>query len=445
MTPGKLRKEAVKHLNRILFHDAYLNIVSTEISTNSHLSISDKTYLLSTIKGVIIWYKKYQWIISQKSRIPVKKIEREILLYLLCGLQNLLDDTHIPEYSAVNEIVDSVKSRHGRKAVGFVNGILRAVQRDDGKFGFPEIEKDGIAHISVVYSHPEWMVERWIQRYGIENTIYLCEWNNRVSKETTLRVNRLKPDYELFIQYCKENGYFAGELDGLPQFIRVKNASGLINSVWFANGYFTMQSVSSGLSALALAPEEDSTTADLCAAPGGKTALISELMKNSGIVISSDIHLNRLRLVRESAERLGCSNVRLVCGDATSLQLFGTDFVLIDVPCSGLGTIHLKSDIKWKRQPEQNAELTEIQRDILENAARVVKPGGVIVYSTCTIEPEENEQIIEQFLKNNRNFRPEPLPKLPLINMPENDYRVSILPFIHNLDGSFIAKLRRIV
>jgi len=445
MTTVRLRIHAARYLNRIIYKGAYLNIILTTIFSSQQYNHSEKAYLHKTLNGVIIWHKKYEWIVSRFSSVPINKIERKILLYIFIALQNLLEDERIPDYSAINEIVEAVKKENGKKAANFANGILRAVQRDIAQIPYPDKIKEPVENLSIRFSHPAWMVERWVNRYGFRNTEKICSWNNRFSNETTIRINTLKTDIQQFIGYCRENGHYIKKWKQYPRFYQLKNLSSLLRSHWYDEGYFVVQTVSSGIPPLVLNPGYNSVIADICAAPGGKTSLLAEYMRNTGNIIAVDSLMGRLRLVRENIHRLGIKNVALACADGRHMKLRNVDGILLDVPCSGLGILNQKPDIRWKRKPEQVDELSVIQLNILSNTAKCVKPGGILVYSTCTIEPEENEQVVDAFLKTNKNFVAEPLQDIPYTKLLGKETNITILPFIHNLNGSFIAKLRRIM
>jgi len=444
MTPNRLRHSAVHYLIRIFHKGAFLNILLTTIRSSDTFTPQGKSYLVKTLTGVVIWKRKLDWIVRHFSSVPVQKLERKIYYYILTGIYNLIDCPELPHYSVINEVVEAVKREKGEKTAGFVNGVLRSVQRDASRVQFPDRESNPVGSLAVRYSHPDWMVKRWYKRYGYAHTEELCQWNNSV-QETTIRLNTLKPDINRFLAFCRENNCLLNRCKQDSRFYRAANAGMLIHSRWFREGYFTIQTLSSGLPAIALNPEQNATVVDICAAPGGKATLLAELMQNTGKIVAIDIHLNRLHLLKDAVRRLGISTIYPVCADSTTTQLKEADYILIDAPCSGLGTLRLKPDIRWKRTEEQIKELTLIQRQLLENASRSIKPGGVIVYSTCTIEPEENEGVVQEFVQSHSAFRLAPLDEISSEITTEGQDFLSLLPFEHHLDGSFIAKIRRIM
>jgi len=443
MTSAELRTKAVHYLDRILYKNAYHNILIPQINSIPDLSPGDKAYLAETITGVVILRKKLEWIISSYSKKPIKKLEQKVLIFLLVGVYNLLEDPMIPDHASINEVVEAVKRQNNTKTAGFVNGILRTIQRDVSNISFPSIKKDPVLSISTRYSHPEWMVERWLNQYGLENTEFLCNWNNK-KQPVTIRVNRVKKDWQDFIKYLKNEDMICKTNDLIPYMFQVNKASKLLSSPWFDNGYFSIQSISSALAVLELNPQPGETVVDLCAAPGGKTTFMAELMQNNGAIIAIDINKNRLNLLKTNLNRLKLTCVTTKCLDAEKIENLRADKVFVDVPCSGFGALNKKPDIRWKRQLTDIEDLSKLQYEILSSAARIVKPGGTILYSTCTIEPEENEQLIERFTAKNKNFDVLPVKILnKKFNASENK-TLTLLPFEHDLDGSFIAKLRKI-
>lgn len=443
MTGEDLRLTAANYLNRIFYKNAYHNILISKINTNPDLTSRDRAYLTETITGVVVLRKKLEWIISAYSTKPIKKLERNILTFLLIGVYNLLEDSYVPEHAAINEVVGAVKIRSSKRTAGFVNGILRTVQRESSNVCFPALKKDPVLSLSVRYSHPEWIVKRWLSRYGIENTEFLCEWNNK-KKPVTIRVNKSKKDYKDFIRYLKQEKFLLQTNDIIPYMFQVNNASLLFDSPWFENGFFSVQSISSALAVLELNPQPGETVIDLCAAPGGKTTFMAELMQGKGTITAIDINKNRLNLLRTNLKRLKFSSVTIKCLDAAKIDHLNADKILVDVPCSGFGTLPQKPDIRWKRNLTDIFDLAKLQYQLLTSAAKIVNPKGTILYSTCTIEPEENEQIIEKFLRKNHNFELLPVEILKSDNDVLENRVLTVLPFAHNLDGSFIAKLRKI-
>ncbi|MFC1514188.1 16S rRNA (cytosine(967)-C(5))-methyltransferase RsmB, partial [candidate division KSB1 bacterium] len=442
MTGAELRKKAAEYIIRIFHKNSYLNIILTNINSSKELKFQEKGYLTETLTGIVIWKNKLDWIISEYSNIPLKKLENLVYSYLLLGFYDLAIKEDLPDYAAVDQVVQAAKGEKGKKAAGFINAVFRSYLRDRSKPS-AELEilktKDKTKYISILHSHPEWMIKRWLGRYGFENTVKLCEWNNS-KPERTIKINAAIKDHNIFVEYLFEKNFVKREYSDEFYIYHVNNLQKLIHSDWFGKGYFIIQSASSTLPVIALGLKDGDSVLDICSAPGGKTAFISELIGNKGKVTAVDLKPGRLRLVKENVKRLGLKNIKTVCEDGTKfITEEKYDKILIDAPCSGFGSINRKPDIKWKRRSGDLSDLSGIQTDLLQNSSGLVKPGGSIIYSTCTIEPEENEQIIENFLGQNGNFEPEEIEKFDKFGFGKPSI-ITTLPFLHNLDGSFIAK-----
>jgi 16S rRNA (cytosine967-C5)-methyltransferase len=297
-------------------------------------------------------------------------------------------------------------------------------------------------YLSVYYSHPLWLVRRWLSRFGHEETEKLLVANNEVPG-LTLRINKLKIRPAEFLSLLDNQKISYQGSSFIDYFIKVKSLSGIAQMNIFQSGYFSIQDESAALPVLLLDPHPGERVIDMCAAPGGKTTFIGELMQNQGEILAVDKYESKLNLIRISCERLEISNVQPIVGDAADLQIEPADKVLLDAPCSGFGVLRKKPDIKWKREPEDIARLVKQQTNLLENAARLVKPGGAIVYSTCTTEPEENSSIVKSFLAAHSDFRLVDASSLVNKSVVNNEGFVETLPHRHHIDGSFAARLEK--
>ncbi|MEX0602887.1 MAG: methyltransferase domain-containing protein, partial [Bacteroidota bacterium] len=257
------------------------------------------------------------------------------------------------------------------------------------------------------------------------------------------RVNRLKIDFKYFLSRLEEHQIQFSRSQFLECFVRVKHMAGIGSSDMFRQGFFVVQDESAGLPVLLLDPKPGERVLDLCAAPGGKTTFIGELMKNSGEIVAVDRYETRLNLVRLACQRLGIANVQCTTADAAEIRVAPADRVLVDAPCSALGVLSKKPDAKWKREPEDLVKLAGIQRGILENAAGLVKPGGVLVYSTCTMEPEENSVQIREFLSRHPEFTVESAGQFVHADLVNADGFIETFPHRHGMDGSFAVRLRK--
>ena len=438
-----VRGHAVKILNRIDRTDAYLDkLLDIEIK-NSNLSGLDKSLLFEIVHGVTRWLGRIDWVLNGFYKGQFSKCIPNVKNAMRVALYQILFLDKVPDYAAVNEAVDFVKKLQGQKPADLTNAVLRNIIRSKDTIRYPDPNEDIVAYLSAYYSHPSWMVKRWINRYGKDETEKLLISNNN-KPLLTLRVNGLVSNYEEMNSLLNsvDLKFTAGKY--LPEFIRLNALSNITDWEYFHKGYFTVQDESTGLPVKLLDVKPGMRVLDLCAAPGGKTAYIADVMQNSGEIIALDRFESRLKILQKNLNRLKVTNVKTVTIDANEYEdELGFDRVLVDAPCSGLGTLTKKPDLKWKRDLGDIRKIVNIQYELLKKGASVLRKGGLIVYSTCTIEPEENFEIIKKFLLDFPNFK--------LIN-PGNVFSAELidengcvrtLPHLHGLDGSFAAKLEK--
>ncbi|HEY8450023.1 MAG TPA: 16S rRNA (cytosine(967)-C(5))-methyltransferase RsmB, partial [Bacillota bacterium] len=340
----------------------------------------------------------------------------------------------------------------GGRAAGFVNGVLRAIARARSTLPWPDPAQDPVRYLSVRHSHPEWLVRRYLERLGRAETEQLLEANN-AAPALTLRVNRLRAEPEQVARALRGAGYQVEAGRYLPEALRVRAQTAPDRLPGFDEGWFTPQDEAAMLVTHVLDPAPGGRVVDACAAPGTKTTHIAEYMGDEGTVVALDVDPERLHRVDENARRLGLRSVRSQVGDARrAAQLLGVEWadrVLVDAPCSGLGTLARRPDLRWRKRPEDIPALAELQGQILDGCAPLVRPGGVLVYSTCTTEPEENEQVIAAFLERWPVFRPASgvwdRIKLPAgADLEAEGKGLQLWPHRHGTDGFFIAKLERL-
>jgi 16S rRNA (cytosine967-C5)-methyltransferase len=437
------RGTAVKVLNRVERTDSYLDkLIDAELKSRDVADI-DKSLFAEIVHGVVRWQGRLDWILNGFTHGNFSKSEVNVRNALRVALYQILFLTHVPQYAAVHEAVEFIKRIRGEKFAGFVNAVLRNIIRTLDGIHYPNPEEDITQYLAVYYSHPVWMVKRWMQRFGREETEKLLIANNEVPG-LTLRINKLKITPTEFLTLLEKNNINFQGSSFIDSFLKVKSLSGISQMNIFQSGLFTIQDESAALPVLLLDPKSGELIIDMCAAPGGKTTFIAELMKNSGKVIAIDKYESKLSLIKTSCERLGIGAVETLVADSSDVVLPPADKIIVDAPCSGLGTLRKKPDIKWKREPEDIQRLVKRQFTLLENAARLVKPGGVIVYSTCTIEPEENTGVVRMFLDQHPNFSIENAQKFVNSSVVTPDGFIETFPHRHHLDGSFAARLIKI-
>jgi 16S rRNA (cytosine967-C5)-methyltransferase len=346
----------------------------------------------------------------------------------------------VPDHAAVNEAVEFMKRVRGDKAAGLVNGVLRNIIRNKEGIHYPDVQNDAALYLSTMYSFPLWMVRRWMNRFGFYETEKLLEAQNQ-KPGLTLRVNTLKTSVEDFMKMFELHNISYERSEFLPTFIRTSNLSNISQTEIFRRGFFTVQDESAGIAATLLDVQPGERVIDLCAAPGGKTTFFGEKMKNQGTIVAVDKYQTRLSLVKTGCERLGITNVEYVAGDGTMLETETADKIIVDAPCSGLGVLQKKPDIKIKRELRDIMEITGSQDALLENAAKLLRPGGAMVYSTCTIEPEENFLTVKKFLARHPEFTVDHAAKYVNAKIVHPDGYVDSYPHRHGIDGSFAVRM----
>lgn len=432
-----------------ILYDIFSNQAFSNISLNKHLNKKidpkEEGLVREIVYGVLENDLYLEHIISKASKLPMKKIHPKILLILKIGIYQLVFMNNIPTSAAVNESVKLAKIYGHKGTVGFVNGVLRNISRN--KEQYLEIDdEDRVSYISIKYSHPKWLVERWIKEFGLEFTERLCRENNTHAK-LNIRVNTLKTNKEELRSSLEKYGFLISEGRYSDDILIVENPVRITETEEYKSGFFTIQDESSALVANIMNPKENSLVIDLCSAPGGKATHIAQKMNNNGKIISMDIYEHKIKLIEENAKRLGIHIIETYVDDATKFNKSFeniADYVLLDAPCSGFGLIRRKPEIKWYRKESDIEELVNIQKSILNNAKRYLKTGGILVYSTCTIEKDENINMINGFLKENDNFKL--ISFEGLVKGLENEESIKegyiqLFPHVHNTDGFFIAKM----
>ena len=323
---------------------------------------------------------------------------------------------------------------------GSATAVLRNIIRSINDIHYPKREDDSLQYLAVYYSHPQWMVKRWIERFGSEETERILIVNNEIPG-LTLRINKLKISPAEFLAILDKNqiGYQGSTF--IDYFVKVRSLTGIAQMNIFQSGYFSIQDESAALPVMLLAPAENDRVIDMCAAPGGKTTFIAEIMNNTGQILAVDKYESKLKMIETSCSRLGIKNVERLIADSSVLETEPADKILVDAPCSGLGVLRKKPDIRWKREPEDVTRLNRAQRALLENGARLLKPGGVLVYSTCTTEPEENVAIVRAFLADHPDFSIDDASQFVNRSVVTKEGWIETFPHLHHIDGSFAVRL----
>jgi len=429
--------------------DVHQNGAFSNYSISKYLKgredVKGENLIREIVYGVIENALYLDYIISKLSKVKIEKIDPKILEILRIGVYQMAFMDRIPHRAAVNESVNLAKKYGHKGTVGFTNGILRNFSRNKEELMKIDV-KDKLDYLSIKYSHPRWMVERWVKEFSLEFTEELLVSNNS-KPMLNIRVNTLKLRRDELKRILSDYGYTVYNTEYASDGLIVEDPVRITETEEFNKGYFTIQDESSMLVAQILSPAENSVVLDLCSAPGGKSTHAGQIMNNKGKIISLDIYEHKLKLVRENAERLGITIIETGIHDAQELNknmVEMADYCIVDAPCSGLGIIKRRPEIKWNRKEEDIKDLADMQKKILNNAGKYLKPGGVMVYSTCTIEKAENMNVIQDFLMKNRNFKLSGFENFLCstrnADTAEKGY-VQLFPNVHGTDGFFIARL----
>ncbi|MEI6579220.1 MAG: 16S rRNA (cytosine(967)-C(5))-methyltransferase RsmB [Eubacteriales bacterium] len=430
------RQTAYEILLKIQVENSYSNLALDAALIDSELEVRDIALVSALVYGTLERLITIDYNLSLYLKKPVNKTESEILTVLRLGVCQLLFMDRIPESAAVNESVKLVKQTRRAYASGLVNAVLHKVAKEGLRF--PNSDVESIEYLSVKYSCPEWLVLLWIKDYGLIDAVGIMKASLLVPK-TIIRVNTTKTSAEKLKSVLEEEGVFSEFSKILKNALILEKAGSIEKLSAFKDGLFHVQDIASQLCCEALCAQPQDTIFDLCSAPGGKTFTLAEIMDGKGQVKAFDIYESRLDLIREGVNRLNLLNVYVSIGNAEihGENLGFAEKVLCDVPCSGLGIIGRKPEIRYKSK-EDIDKLPLLQYFILCNASKYVKVGGLLIYSTCTLNLKENEDVCELFLKNNTNYESRRV--LPeLINRPINGDYLTLLPHINNSDGFFIA------
>lgn len=433
------RSLAHQALLRIEKEGAYSDIVLSHLMEHSPLDERDRAFVSELVRGTIRWKKYLDWIVSQLFKGDLEKMPTDVRLLLWQALYQIVI-IKTPAFAAVNECVQQIKERRHHAWTSVANGILRTYLRAPQAVQLPDEVTSPIEYLAVKTSHPEWMVARWIKQFGIVETQKLCEANNTIPL-LSVRCNIGKISLNEFYRLLEKEGTdFERSL--VPGFVRINSMKEVARRRFLCDGLMTVQDESAGLVGLLCAPENDRVIVDLCAAPGGKSTHLAEQAPTS-VVVSGDIHRRRANLIVAAKKRLGQMNLQVLVADADLFPIKHADVILLDAPCSGLGVLRRKPEIRWKRQLHDIEKLAEQQKKMIRRAAELVVPGGYLVYSTCTLELEENEEVVHDLIAHS-NFAVTAADEqaIPAVFITAEGM-VRTFPHLHGMDGAFAVKLKK--
>ncbi|TAJ77108.1 16S rRNA (cytosine(967)-C(5))-methyltransferase RsmB [bacterium] len=441
------RELAVEILLKVEKRDAYANILLDHVLKKEPLSARDRALLTQLVYGTLRWRGRIDWHLNRSLRRSLSAANPYLRNLLRLTLYQLLFLNKVPDYAAVNEAVELAKKHRGPGAGGLVNGVARRVLREK-ELQEPNAQADIVSRLAILWSHPDWLVKKWLDYFGREETASLLKANNQ-EPPLTLRANRLKGSRASLIEMLREKGFNADPAPCSPQGVSLKQSSAVDRLPGFEEGLFQVQGEASQIVGYILDPRPGERILDGCAAPGGKTTHIAELMEDRGEIIAADVSARGLEKLKQNVQRLALTSVHCLRLDVTR-ELTGTlavpfDRILVDAPCSGLGTLRSHPEAKWQKEERDIQRLSRLQKKIVHRLSAYLKPGGILVYATCTLTREENEEIVEDFLNRRRDFVVESAGSyLPAEagNLAWGKYFLA-LPHKHNTDGFFAARMRK--
>ena len=418
------------------------------VARTTRLSDVDKAFVRELVYGVMRWRARLDWILRSYADKPLDTMNRTLVTVLRLGIYQILFLDRVPAHAAVDESVRLSRQFRQERAAPAVNAILRGVAEGRRTTEFPDFRQNPLEHITAYLSHPRWMVTRWASQWGVDDTYALCEANNQIPP-FSVRVNRLRGTRDNVMASLHRDGIDARRTPYSPDGLIIQKPPPLASWPPLQEGWIQVQDEASQLVGHVLNPNQGDRILDLCAAPGGKTTHLAELMNNKGFITAADISPSKLSLLNTNCRRLGISIVETATLDAALPLPFpqgSYDKVLVDAPCTNLGTIRRNPDVKWRVAPHDVARLQKLQQIILHHGSFMVRPGGVLVYGTCTLTPEENEGVVEVFLAAHDDFYLDNVASLLPVGCEEvtdpSGY-LRTLPHRHGTDGFFAVRMQR--
>ncbi len=441
--PRQLAFIALRDVHR---RGAFTDIALDRVLQTAKLNSADRGLLTDLVYGSVRRSRTLDAIIDQLGKKKAHQQPPEFRIILHIGLYQLRYQERIPPSAAVNTTVELAKKNGFKGLAGVVNGLLRQYERlAASSTDFLQLPTEPVERLGVLHSFPDWIIQMWSEQLGVEETEQLCEWLNQ-TPTIDLRINPLRVSIEEVEAAMQAAGVDVHRVPHLPQALRVVGGTGAIQQLpGFSEGWWTIQDSSAQLVSHLLDPQAGDVVIDACAAPGGKTTHIAELIGDEGKIWACDRAASRLKKVQENAQRLQLKSIQICTGDSRDLHQFRDlgDRVVLDAPCSGLGTLHRRPDIRWRVTPATVDELSVLQGELLEEAATWVKPGGVLVYATCTLHPQENDGIIQRFLERHPHWQIEPPPpNSPAATFSTPQGWIKVWPHRYQMDGFFMVRLK---
>jgi len=437
------RRLAWEILCRVETQGAFADLMLRQTLDRYPLPAEDRALLSELVRGVLRWKLRLHWIIDQLRRSDAKKLESPLRMVLALGLYQIIYLDRIPDFAAVNESVTLARLVGNAKWASLTNGLLRSYLRQSNTISFPDAKAEPERFLSVAYSHPLWLVTMWVRRFGFDQTELLCQADNQPAP-LSLRVNPLLISSQRFAEELTQRG-IGFQRSIVPDFFTIHDMPHPVQIDFLSKGWVTVQDESAGLPNLLFRGQAGQVLLDLCAAPGGKSGHMAERSGDQCQVIAMDLQAGRTRLIRSLVSRLGLRSVHVLQADALQAPLRSADVVLLDAPCSGLGVLRRKPDLRWRRRPADITALVLLQQRLVHQAAGLGGKNGILVYSTCTIHPPENQEMIAWFLHSHPGWA---LQRADQTDAPSAcvsaDGCIETWPHRHGMDGSFAAKLQKL-
>lgn len=436
------RRLAYDLLQEVLYRGAFANIVLDKALFASSLDRKDRALATELLYGTVKFRDRLAYMIDQFSKTPVKKMDQKTASILLLSVYQLDQLSRIPDHAVVHEAVNIAKEEK-LASQRLINAVLRSLIRNKDRMKWPDAQKQKALYLAKTESFPQWMIETWIKKFGYKSTKDICKYFNQASS-VWLRANVLKNSTEELIDILSREGADVKKGNMLSESILYECGPALRDLSSFQEGRFAIQDQAAMLVAHAVNPQAGERILDMCAAPGGKTSHMAELMGNKGEILAVDLHAHRTNLIHANAKRLDLDIINTETRDASlpALDLVEVfDRVLLDAPCSGLGVLNRRPDARWQKQRKQIPKLVTLQSQLLDRAAEALKPGGRLVYSTCTLLDEENKDQVLAFLDRHPDFSlaMDIDKNWPTIKAPEG--MIELRPDLNGCDGFFIAAL----
>jgi 16S rRNA (cytosine967-C5)-methyltransferase len=438
--PRQLAFIALREVHKGAYADVALDRVLQEFK----LPDNDRRLMTELVYGSVRRQRTLDTLIDKLATKKAHQQPPELRTILHLGFYQLRYQEKIPVSAAVNTTVELAKGNGFSSLTGFVNGLLRQYIRLIESSSEPlKLPENPVERLGILHSFPDWIIEVWLEQLGLKETERLCAWMNQ-TPTIDLRVNILRSSLEKVESAFKSAGVLVRPIPYLPQGLRLISSTGPIKNLpGFREGWWTVQDSSAQLVSHLLDPKPGNVVIDVCAAPGGKTTHIGELMGDKGKIWACDKTASRLRKLKENVQRLHLESIEICTGDSRNLTQFNNiaDCVLLDAPCSGLGTMHRHADARWRQTPSSVQELSQLQKELISHTANFIKVGGVLVYATCTLHPMENEEVISQFLAVNPHWQIES-PGSDLVDIASPGW-LKVWPHQRDMDGFFMVRLRK--